>query len=397
MEDLKLEETLFRNIAEVLPSKDFLISKLKSGQKLRIYHGIDPTAPELHIGHLSVLKKLQHLQESGFEVIVLMGGMTATIGDPDKLNVRKQLTVEEVARNAESIKSQVSKILKFEGSNPAKILNNYDWLSKLNFEEIIKIASNLTHEQLIERDMFQERIKNNQPIYLHEFFYPLMQGFDSVAMEVDAEIGGTDQMFNMMIGRDLLKKMKNKEKFVITVPMLTDSKGKKIGKSEGNAIAFASGNPYDLYAGIMTLGDDVIVNCFVALTDIGLEEISIIETDLIKNGANPMVYKKQLAFTLVKENYSEDDAKKCQDEFEHTVQNKNFSENQVLEISISGESMRILDFLKENLKDVSSSEIKKVIEQNGLEVNSQKTTDLNFIIKKGDSVKFGKKIFLRII
>jgi len=397
MEDLKLEETLFRNIAEVLPSKDFLISKLKSGQKLRIYHGIDPTAPELHIGHLSVLKKLQHLQESGFEVIVLMGGMTATIGDPDKLNVRKQLTVEEVARNAESIKAQVSKILKFEGSNPAKILNNYDWLSNLNFEEIIKIASNLTHEQLIERDMFQERIKNNQPIYLHEFFYPLMQGFDSVAMEVDAEIGGTDQMFNMMIGRDLLKKMKNKEKFVITVPMLTDSKGKKIGKSEGNAIAFASGNPYDLYAGIMTLGDDVIVNCFVALTDIGLEEISIIETDLIKNGANPMVYKKQLAFTLVKENYSEEDAKKCQEEFEHTVQNKNFSENQVLEISISGESIRILDFLKENLKDVSSSEIKKVIEQNGLEINSQKTTDLNFIIKKGDSVKFGKKIFLRII
>ncbi len=397
MDDLKLEEVLFRNIAEVLPSKDFLISKLKSGQKLRIYHGIDPTAPQLHIGHLSVLKKLQHLQESGFEVIVLLGGMTATIGDPDKLNVRKQLTVEEVARNAESIKIQVSKILKFEGPNPAKILNNYDWLSKLNFEEIIKIASNLTHEQLIERDMFQERIKNNQPIYLHEFFYPLMQGFDSVAMEVDAEIGGTDQMFNMMIGRDLLKKMKNKEKFVITVPMLTDSKGKKIGKSEGNAIVFASGNPYDLYSGIMTLGDDVIVNCFVALTDIGLEEISIIETDLTKNDANPMVYKKQLAYTLVKENYSEDDAKKCQEEFEHTVQNKNFSENQVLEISISMDSMRILDFLKENLKDVSSSEIKKVIEQNGLEINSVKTTDLNLTIKKGDSVKFGKKVFLRII
>jgi tyrosyl-tRNA synthetase len=397
MDELKLEETLFRNIAEVLPSKDFLISKLKSGQKLRIYHGIDPTAPELHIGHLSVLKKLQHLQEAGFEVIVLMGGMTATIGDPDKLNVRKQLTVEEVSRNAESIKKQVSKILKFEGPNPAKILNNYDWLSKLNFEEIIKIASNLTHEQLIERDMFQERIKNNQPIYLHEFFYPLMQGFDSVAMDVDAEIGGTDQMFNMMIGRDLLKKMKNKEKFVITVPMLTDSKGKKIGKSEGNAISFASGNPYDLYSGVMTLGDDVIVNCFVALTDMGLEEVSIIETDLTKNHANPMIYKKQLAYTLVKENYSEEDAKKCQAEFEHTVQNKNFSENQVLEIAIHSDSIRILDFLKENLKDVSNSEIKKVIEQNGLEVNSQKVSDLNFMIKKGDSVKFGKKIYLRII
>jgi tyrosyl-tRNA synthetase len=326
-----------------------------------------------------------------------MGGMTATIGDPDKINVRKQLTVEEVAKNAESIKNQVSKILKFDGPNPAKILNNYDWLSSLNFEQIINIASNLTHEQLIERDMFQQRLKNNQPIYLHEFFYPLMQGFDSVAMDVDAEIGGTDQMFNMMIGRDLMKKMKNKEKFVITVPMLTDSKGKKIGKSEGNAIAFASGNAYDLYSGVMTLGDDVIVNCMVALTDLGLDEISIIETDLIKNGANPMVYKKQLAYTLVKENYSENEAKKCQEEFEHTVQNKNFSETQVLEIKIEGESMRVLDFLKENLKDVSNSEIKKVIEQNGLEINSQKTSDLNSLIKKGDNVKFGKKIYLRII
>ena len=397
MDDLKLEELLFRNIAEVLPSKDFLFSKIKKGERLKIYHGIDPTAPELHIGHLAVLKKLQHLQEVGFEVIVLMGGMTATIGDPDKINVRKQLTVEEVAKNAESIKNQVSKILKFDGPNPAKILNNYDWLSRLNFEQIINIASNLTHEQLIERDMFQQRLKNNQPIYLHEFFYPLMQGFDSVAMDVDAEIGGTDQMFNMMIGRDLMKKMKNKEKFVITVPMLTDSKGKKIGKSEGNAIAFASGNPYDLYSGVMTLGDDVIVNCMVALTDLGLDEISIIETDLTKNGANPMVYKKQLAYTLVKENYSENEAKKCQEEFEHTVQNKNFSETQVLEIKIEGESMRVLDFLKENLKDVSNSEIKKVIEQNGLEINSQKTSDLNSIIKKGDNVKFGKKIYLRIL
>ena len=397
MDDFKIEELLFRNIDQVLPSKDFLLSKLKKGEKLKIYHGIDPTAPELHIGHLATLKKLRHFQEAGFEVILLLGGMTATIGDPDKINVRKQLSVEDVAKNAESIKKQVSKILNFEGNNPAKVLNNYDWLSKLTFEEVIKIASNLTHEQLIERDMFQERLKSNQPIYLHEFFYPLMQGFDSVAMDVDAEIGGTDQMFNMMIGRDLLKKMKNKEKFVITVPMLTDSKGKKIGKSEGNAIPFASGNPYDLYSGVMTLGDDVIVNCFVALTDLSLEEVSIIETDLTKNSANPMVYKKQLAYQLVKENYSEEDAKKAQTEFENTVQNKNFSETQVLEIKIESESVRVIDFLKENLKDVSSSEIKKVIEQNGLLVNSNKVSDLNFQIKKGDELKFGKKIYLRII
>lgn len=397
MDQEKIHELFFRNIDQVLPSKEFLLSKMEKGEKIRIYHGIDPTGETLHLGHLAQLKKMKHFQELGMEIIILMGGMTATIGDPSgKSKVRNKLTTEEVNKNISKIKSQIEKILSFEGENAAKILNNFDWLSKLNFEDVIELSSNITHEQMIERDMFQERIKNHEPIYMHEFMYPLMQGYDSVAMEVDAEIGGSDQLFNMMMGRTLLKKIKNKEKFVITVPLLTDSNGKKIGKSEGNIIPFGNDVPYETFAGIMTLGDEVIIKCFVALTDVSLEEVSIMETDIAKNNANPMVYKKLLAFTIVKEIYGEEEAKKCQNEFERTVQNKEFSENQVVEISTSEEE-RIFEFLKKNLEGYSNSEIKQIIEQNGLLINGNKNTDLNFIVKKGDEIKFGKKNFFKLI
>jgi len=397
MDQEKIHELFFRNIDQVLPSKEFLLSKMEKGEKIRIYHGIDPTGETLHLGHLAQLKKMKHFQELGMEIIILMGGMTATIGDPSgKSKVRNKLTTEEVNKNISKIKSQIEKILSFEGENAAKILNNFDWLSKLSFEDVIELSSNITHEQMIERDMFQERIKNHEPIYMHEFMYPLMQGYDSIAMEVDAEIGGSDQLFNMMMGRTLLKKIKNKEKFVITVPLLTDSNGKKIGKSEGNIIPFGNDVPYETFAGIMTLGDEVIIKCFVALTDVSLEEVSIMETDIAKNNANPMVYKKLLAFTIVKEIYGEEEAKKCQNEFERTVQNKEFSENQVVEISTSEEE-RIFEFLKKNLEGYSNSEIKQIIEQNGLLINGNKNTDLNFIVKKGDEIKFGKKNFFKLI
>jgi len=397
MDDLKIEELLFRNVDIVLPSKESFIELIKSGKKLKVYHGIDPTGDTLHIGHYSALIKMKHLQELGFEVIIVIGGMTATIGDPDKINVRKQLTVAEVEENAKKIRKQVEKIISFEGPNPAKMVNNYDWLSKLNFEDIIKLGSYITHDQMIERDMFQQRIKNNQPIYMHEFMYPLMQGYDSVELEVDCEFGGSDQLFNMMMGRTLLKRMKNKEKFVVTVPLLTDNEGKKIGKTTGNVIPFGNDIPYESYAGVMTLPDDVIIKCFVAITNVSLEEISIMETDMVKNNANPIIYKKLLAYTLVKEVYGEDEAKKCQEEFERTVQNKEFSEELKKEVSLN-ENTNVFEFLKSNLGEtLSNSEIKKIIEQNGLEVNGSKVRDLNFILNVGDEVKFGKKNYFKTI
>lgn len=397
MEQEKIQELLFRNIDSVLPSKEFFLSKISKGEKIKIYHGIDPTSDTLHIGHLAALKKMKHFQELGMEVIILVGGMTATIGDPEgKSKARNKLTTQEVNSNIEKIKTQISKVIKFDGENPAKLLNNYDWLSKLNFENIIELSSLITHEQMIERDMFRDRINNHEPIYMHEFMYPLMQGYDSVEMDVDAELGGSDQLFNMMMGRTLLKRIKNKEKFVITLPLLTDSNGKKIGKSEGNVIPFGNDNSYNTYAGIMTLGDDVIIKCFVAITDVSLEEISIMETDITKSKANPMVYKKLLAYTVVKEIYGEEEAKKCQAEFESTVQNKEFSENQSVQVSVL-ENERVFDFLKTNLVGFSNSEIKQIIEQNGLLINNEKVTDLSYIVKKGDEVKFGKKNYFKLI
>lgn len=399
--DLRIEELLFRNISTILPSKDFLISeysKAKSeNRRLRIYHGIDPTSPELHIGHYASLKKMKHFQEAGFEIIILVGGMTGIIGDPsDKKSVRKQLTVEQVKENIESIKKQISKVIKFDGENPAKIVNNYDWLSKLNLESLIPLLSLVTHEQMIERDMFQERLKNNEPIYMHEFMYPMMQGYDSVALDTDIELGGSDQLFNMMMGRDLLKKLKNKEKFVITTNLLTDQHGKKIGKSEGNGIPFANGKPYETYAGIMSLSDEVIIKCFVALTDINLEEISTYENDIKNYHANPMKYKKMLAHRIVLEVYSEEDAENCEKEFENTVQKGQFALTDVKEVTTS-ENTKVLDFLRNKISNLSGSEIKKVIEQNGLEINDQKITDFNYILKNGDLLKFGKKIFMKVV
>jgi len=396
MEQEKIIELLFRNVEQVLPSKEGFLELINSGKKLRIYNGIDPTGDTLHIGHYSSLLKMKHLQELGFDVIIVIGGMTATIGDPDKINVRKQLTVEEVENNAKKIRKQIEKIIKFDGPNPAKMVNNYDWLSKLNFEDVINLSSKITHDQMIERDMFQQRLKNNQPIYMHEFMYPLMQGYDSIYLDVDCELGGTDQLFNMMMGRTLLKKLKNKEKFVITIPVLTDAEGRKIGKSEGNGIPFGNDKPYETFAGVMTLGDSAIIRCFIAITDVSLEEISIMETDMQKNGANPMTYKKLLAYTLVKEVYGEEEAKKCQEEFERTVQNKEFSGNQAIQITLENED-KVFEFLKRNLSGFSNSEIKQVIDQGGLLVNNQKTIDLNFIVKKGDEVKFGKKNFFKLI
>lgn len=397
---LQLEELLFRNIHQILPSRDFLLSEYKKakeeGRRLRIYHGIDPTAKSLHIGHLACLKKMKQFQQAGFEVVILVGGMTGIIGDPTgKSSARKQLTISEVVENIENIKSQVSKIIDFEGENKALLLNNYDWLSKLNLEDIVSLTSKVTHEQMIERDMFQERLKNNEPIYLNEFLYPLMQGYDSVYLETDAEVGGSDQLFNMMMGRDLLKKIKNKEKFVITINLLTDANDKKFGKSEGNGVPFTDGNPYNTYAGIMSLPDELIIKLFVSLTEKNLEEISTYDLDINSHNANPMKYKKLLAFTIVEETYSTSEAEKCQKEFENTVQKGQFSTTEVKEITIE-ENLRVLDFLKQNLSDISGSEVKKVIEQNGLEVNQVKTNNLNLILQQGDTIKFGKKFFFKI-
>lgn len=318
----KIEELLTRGVDAIYPSKEELEKVLVSGRKLTLYQGFDPTGTDLHIGHMIGLRKLKQWQDLGHHVIFLIGDGTGQAGDPSgKLSAREKFfSREELRENAKAYVMQASKIMTFEGTNAVEIRYNGDWLNKLGLVDILEIAGHFTLQQLSERDMFQERMKKNEPVNLREFLYPLLQGYDSVAMEVDLEVGGSDQMFNMLCGRTLEKAMIGKEKFVMTTPLLTDSKGRKIGKTEGNVIGLTD-EPADLFGKIMSLTDDVIIRGFEYLTDIPLEDISIMKQDL-ENGVNPIKLKKQLAYEIIKQVSSEDNAQRAQSSFESVFQKK---------------------------------------------------------------------------
>ena len=310
--DKDIEELLTRGVDKIYPSKEALAQVLDSGKKLKLYQGFDPTGDKLHIGHMVGLRKHRQWQDLGHEVIFLVGDGTGEAGDPTgKKKTRERFfTSEELRANAKDYLEQAKKIVRFDGPNPIKILYNGDWLNKLTKTDILNIAQNFSVQQLIERDMFQERLKAGESINLREFLYPLLQGYDSVAMDVDLELGGSDQTFNMLAGRMLMRTMKNKEKFVMTTPLLSDSKGVKIGKSEGNVIGLTDA-PNDLFGKIMSLGDDAIVPLFTLLTDVSLVEI---EKFNLKKDA--MMLKKHAASLIVTQLYNGEEAKKAQESFE---------------------------------------------------------------------------------
>src|SRR3989344_4365706 len=296
----KIDEILDRGVDKIYPSKIALEKVLRSGKKIRLYQGFDPTGIQLHIGHLVGLMKLRQFQQLGHHVIFLIGDGTGQAGDPSgKTRSREKfLKLNELRQNAKDYVLQASKIINFESENKAEILYNSDWLNKLNLVDLLDIAGHFTLQQLEERDLYKERKKKGLDIIMREFMYPLLQGYDSVAMKIDLEIGGTDQTFNMLCGRQLVKQYLNTEKFVLTVPLLTDNKGNKIGKTEGNVIALTA-KPNDLYGMIMNLPDDVIVKCLTYVTDLPLSEINQIENKLAA-GDNPLIHKKRLAFELVR-------------------------------------------------------------------------------------------------
>lgn len=390
----KIEELLTRGVEKIYPSKEALEKVLRSGKKLTLYQGFDPSGIQLHIGHMVGLRKLRQWQDLGHHVIFLIGDGTGQAGDPSgkKRTREKYLSNKELRENAKDYVLQAGKIVNFSGANPVEILYNGDWLNKLTLVDVLDIASHFSLQQLEERDMFVERKKRGESINLREFLYPLLQGYDSVAMKVDLELGGDDQTFNMLCGRSLVKDYLGKEKFVMTTPLLSDSEGKKIGKTEGNVIALTS-QPNDFYGMIMSLPDDVIVKCFTYLTDLPLEEIWDIENK-IKEGENPMTFKKLLAYTLTTMLNTKADAQKAQAEFEHVVQKGETPEDisviKVIKI------ITIIDFLIENKLTESKSAAKRLIEQGGVELDDCKITDPQSKIKKG-VLKVGKRKFIKII
>lgn len=388
----KIDELLTRGVEKIYPSKEELEKVLRSGKKLKLYQGFDPSMPSLHLGNFVGLMKLRQWQKLGHEVIFLVGDFTGMIGDPtDKLATRKKLTREETIKNSQSWKEQASKILDFTGPNRVKILFNSSWLDKLNVRDLIEISSNFTIQQMLERDMFQERLKAGSPIYLHEFVYPILVAIDCVEMDVDLELGGNDQTFNMLIGRTLMKAQKNKEKFVMTTKLLVDKDGKKVGKTTGNAL-FLDSTPENFYGGIMSFPDEVIALSFELLTEITIEGIA----EKVKS--NPMGEKKRLAFEVIKLLWGEDAAIKAQENFEKTVQKDEIPEN-IPEIRIKNHELRIMDLLAENKLVASKSDAKRLIEQGGVELNSQKILDPNAIIKPVENsvLKVGKRNYYKII
>lgn len=393
----KIEELLTRGVEKIYPSKEELEKVLRSGKKLKLYQGFDPTGIQLHIGHMVGLRKLRQWQDLGHHVIFLIGDGTGQAGDPSgKTKTREKfLTREELRKNAVDYIKQAGKIVRFEGENPVEILFNGDWLNELKLTDILNIAGHFTLQQLSERDLFVDRTKRGEDVNLREFLYPLLQAYDSVAMEVDLEIGGNDQTFNMLCGRTLIKQMKNKDKFVMTTPLLTDSKGVKIGKTEGNVIALTD-KPEDLFGKIMALPDDVIAKGFEYLTDVPMDEIKSIKEKINKK-ENPVAFKKQLAFEIVKGLNADDAAKKAQENFEQTVQGEKLPDDIPVFQSANGEQ-NIINLLVQTKLAVSRSEAKRVIEQGGVALNDKIITNPNETItpKDGDILRVGKRKFVKI-
>lgn len=315
--DKNIEELLTRSVKEILPSKEELSEVLSSGKKLRIYIGTDATGESLHLGHATNYMILERFRKLGHEVIFLIGDFTSRVGDPtDKADsTRKQLTREEVVKNTKTWINQIKPIIDVENKdNPVKIMYNHEWLSKLTLEDVLSLASNFTVQQMIERDMFERRISDGKPLYLHELFYPLMQGYDSVAMEVDIEMCGNDQKFNALAGRTLLKKLKNKEKFVFITTLLENpaTKQKMMSKSAGTGV-FLDFDANKMYGSIMAQPDENMKQLFTDCTWLALYEIEEILKD-----KHPKEAKMRLAKEIVTMYHGEGEANKAEESFVDT-------------------------------------------------------------------------------
>jgi tyrosyl-tRNA synthetase len=389
----RIEEIFLRGTVDtILPTKESFIKELTSGKKLKIYIGFDPTSTALHLGHAKNLIFLEEMRQLGHEAIVLFGDFTAQIGDPsDKKTARKQLTPEQIKSNILDWMRQARMIVNFDDKiNPARVVYNSEWLSKLTFADVANLAINFTVQQMLERDMFEKRLKENTPIYLHEFLYPLMQGYDSVAMDVDVEVCGTDQTFNALAGRTLLKRLKDKEKFVVALNLVANPKtGELMSKSNGTGV-FIDQTPELLFGSIMALPDPMIEPLFLNCTRIPMSD---------KDGImalGPRDAKARIAFDIVRRFHGEDSATKAEQAFETTfakggipddIENINFKKGDVLsEVLVKAGVIP------------SKAEWRRLIDGGAVrDENDEKITDPNYSPIKTIVLKIGKRRFVKII
>ncbi|MCA9369948.1 MAG: tyrosine--tRNA ligase [Pseudomonadales bacterium] len=395
MSNTTTDTVLDRGVAEILPSKQTL-AKVMEEKKLRVYLGIDPTGAALTLGHSVVLRKLQQFASLGHEAILLIGNGTVRIGDPTGKDAsRPELTDEEISINFQNWKEQASKVLDF---TSIKIKKNGDWLDALTYADIVKLLAKTTVGQLMERDMFQKRVTEEKPIHGHEIIYPLLQGYDSVAMDVDLEIGGSDQLFNMMMGRTLQKEYNNKEKWVLTTPLIVGTDGRKMSKSYGNFVALTD-EPGSMYGKLMSIRDESIMPYFEVLTDTSNEDLRATQ-DALQAGKNPITTKKQLAHTITQMYHGVKKADEAQEHFEKTVQDNQLPET-MPQVSLGKTPLTILEALKIIAPDKSSSQLRRLIEEGGVTVfpDEEKPRGVATMIDpvKTTVIKLGKRVYVQIV
>ncbi len=393
-EQLKL---INRGVEELIP-EDQLVDKLnrslKDGKPLQVKLGCDPSRPDLHVGHGVVLRKLRHFQDLGHQSVLVIGDFTAMIGDPSGRNkTRPQLTLEETKENAQSYIEQAARILDID---KLKIVFNSEWLNTMNFSDVIKLSSHYTVARMLERDDFTKRYQSETPISIHEFMYPLAQGMDSVHLHADVELGGTDQKFNLLVGRDLQKEYDQEPQVVITLPLLEGTDGHdKMSKSYGNDIGLTD-TPEDMYGKSMSITDEMILKYFTLAADADDVLLDQVEKDLNDSSYNPRDAKRLLGRTLVALYYNEDAALKAEQHFDQVIVNKDNPDN-MTEFNLDRD-MNIIEVLHTSSLVDSKSEARRLFNQGAIRIDGEKIEDMNTMLSKGTEyiIKVGKRRFLKV-
>lgn len=395
-----LSDLLRRGLLDGVIVEEELQKELDSGRRLTIYEGFDPTSASLHIGHYLSLRVLRWFQLNGHRVVMLFGDFTARIGDPTGQSAeRSQLTREEVAANSQTWRDQIATVLDLGGDNPVEIKWNGEWLDRLTLRDMIEIASNMTVQQLIERDMFQERLSQQRPLHLHETLYPLLQGYDSVAMSVDAELGGRDQMFNMMIGRDLVRNYNGKTKHVLMTPLISGLDGRKMSKSYGNTVDLTE-NPVDMFFKLTQVSDELLPMFLSVLTETPDDEIDEVRRRL-STEANLQSARERFARAVTERLHGADEAQRAQEEFTRVVDEGNMRQDvEEVFLKSSEEPLTILDVVVATGLATSRGDARRLIRQGGLEINDQRHTEPTLQLSpnevEGAIVKVGKRGFVRM-
>jgi tyrosyl-tRNA synthetase len=391
-EKMDFNHLLKRGVAEVIVEEE-LVTRLKKGDKLRLKEGFDPSSTDIHLGHMVGLRKLRQFQELGHKVVLIVGDWTAQIGDPTGQSVtRPVLTYEQVKANAETYMQQFFKIV---DRSKTEVRWQSDWFGKFTLADVLKLTSKFTIAQFLARDDFSKRFAANKPITLTEFMYPILQAYDSVMVESDVEFGGTDQKFNLLVGRQLQEMMGQRPQQVLMTPLLVGTDGThKMSKSLGNYIG-VNEPPEQVFGKVMSIPDNLLIDYFTLVTNVPDEEIETFRREM-ESGANPMTFKKRLASEIITQLYDRAAADAAEDNFKRVVQNKE-TPDEIADFRVSGGMMSIPQIMVDAGLAKSKSEAMRLISQSGVELGGAKVTEPNCEIKDGAILKVGKRRFIRLI